>query len=297
MTKEDIPVNSDLIYDVGMNQGEDTEFYLASGFRVLAIDADPDLVKKARVRFASELASGKLTILNVGLSYEASVEKFWICEPNSNWNSFERSLAARNGSAHHSVDVRTQRFEDILREFGIPIYLKIDIEGRDALCLDALQHTPLPKFISAEDDGGLDPSTGVPRVLAALHSLGYRYFNLVSQGDFRPLFRGNRGRYTPKLFDRIVNSAAYGRLRVPLLCKLAEPMTHKRALARHNGGRQFAYWSSGPWGKGILGGWVAFDEACRLDAQIRGQFLSTSGVNPSSFWCDWHATTETPAGA
>ena len=38
------PKHKDLIYDVGMHKGEDTEFYLRKGFRVIAIEADPDLV-------------------------------------------------------------------------------------------------------------------------------------------------------------------------------------------------------------------------------------------------------------
>ena len=31
----------DLIFDVGCNNGDDTDFYLRKGFRVVAIDADP----------------------------------------------------------------------------------------------------------------------------------------------------------------------------------------------------------------------------------------------------------------
>ena len=31
------PKHDDLIYDVGMHKGEDTEFYLSKGFRVIAL--------------------------------------------------------------------------------------------------------------------------------------------------------------------------------------------------------------------------------------------------------------------
>jgi hypothetical protein len=34
--------HEDLIYDIGMHQGEDTEFYLQKGFNVIAFEADPD---------------------------------------------------------------------------------------------------------------------------------------------------------------------------------------------------------------------------------------------------------------
>ena len=35
----------DLIYDIGMNNGDDTAFYLIRGYRVLAIEANPELAE------------------------------------------------------------------------------------------------------------------------------------------------------------------------------------------------------------------------------------------------------------
>src|SRR5208337_928274 len=73
-------VVKDLIYDVGMHHGDDTAFYLHQGFRVLAIEADPQLVEAAIRRFRSKLSSGRLTILNVGVAETAGTGTFWICE-------------------------------------------------------------------------------------------------------------------------------------------------------------------------------------------------------------------------
>src|SRR5208282_3293937 len=185
---------------------------------------------ECRRRFAADVESRRLTILNVGVSGENGIEKFWICETNSVWNSFHRSVANRDGCAHHSIEIQTQRFDDILRRFGIPIYLKIDIEGNDRLCLEALRRTPLPNFISAEDQG-IDEKVGLPTILVLLQEIGYRYFKLVSQSDFAPVFRWN-----PELLARGLNSAAYGRLRIPAVSRVAEYVTFKNTLARRNGG-------------------------------------------------------------
>ena len=38
-------MTADLIYDVGMHNGADTAFYLAKGFRVVAVEANPELVQ------------------------------------------------------------------------------------------------------------------------------------------------------------------------------------------------------------------------------------------------------------
>ena len=41
----------DLIYDVGMHDGDDTAYYLDKGFQVVAVEANPVLVQSGRERF------------------------------------------------------------------------------------------------------------------------------------------------------------------------------------------------------------------------------------------------------
>jgi FkbM family methyltransferase len=55
---------SELIYDIGMDDGDDTDFYCRKGFRVVAVEADPDLCEQATMRFASEIADGRITVIN-----------------------------------------------------------------------------------------------------------------------------------------------------------------------------------------------------------------------------------------
>jgi hypothetical protein len=45
----------DLIYDVGFHVGEDTEFYLKKGYRVLAVEANPELCARGQMRFADAI--------------------------------------------------------------------------------------------------------------------------------------------------------------------------------------------------------------------------------------------------
>ncbi len=49
--------DSRFIIDLGMNNGDDTAFYLAKGYNVVAVEANPHLVAAARVRFAKDIAS------------------------------------------------------------------------------------------------------------------------------------------------------------------------------------------------------------------------------------------------
>ena len=56
-------VQDDLIIDVGMHDGTDTAYYLAKGFRVVAVEANPALVRAAQDRFSVEIDEGRLAII------------------------------------------------------------------------------------------------------------------------------------------------------------------------------------------------------------------------------------------
>jgi FkbM family methyltransferase len=67
-----------LIIDAGMHTGRDTEFYLAQGFRVVAIEANPDLIQSARSRFAEALSSEKLILYDVAIADHDGEAAFYI---------------------------------------------------------------------------------------------------------------------------------------------------------------------------------------------------------------------------
>src|SRR5581483_7038490 len=127
--------HNDLIYDVGLQNGGDTAYYLHQGYRVVAVEADPSVADAGRARFANEIAAGRLTLLNVGIAETAGSSTFWICDRKPEWSSFHRRIASRHGAAHHAIEIPTRPFADILAEYGVPVYLKNDIEGHDPLCI------------------------------------------------------------------------------------------------------------------------------------------------------------------
>ena len=54
-----------LVFDVGMHQGEDTDYYLSKGYRVIAVDADPSLIERASQQFGEAEREGKLVLVNL----------------------------------------------------------------------------------------------------------------------------------------------------------------------------------------------------------------------------------------
>ena len=89
-----------LIYDVGMHVGQDTAFYLAKGFNVVAVEANPLLARAGEKKFSSFIRDGRLTILNVGIGAEAGVFPFYVNDTLSEWSSFNKEIGAREGKFH-----------------------------------------------------------------------------------------------------------------------------------------------------------------------------------------------------
>lgn len=273
--------NAALIYDVGMNNGDDTAYYLHRGHHVISIEADPTLAEQGARRFATAIAAGRLQILNVGVGPEEGVIPFWICEGKSEWNSFDQSLAISRGRRSHAIEIPCRKFAALLGEYGVPKYLKIDIEGNDKHCLDDLTAATRPQFISCELDG-------VP-MLEQLKSLGYTRFKIILQNDFTQL-RTDRFSWSHKA----LNTAKLYTLFYRLNAKRKEywNRARQRRLEANNsasGAWTFNYGSSGPLSDDLPGEWQSFDDA----SQTWETFTSGRSVygRPNlGLWFDVHAT-------
>jgi hypothetical protein len=118
-----------------------------------------------------------------------------------------------------------------------------------------------------------------------LRDAGYTRFKLVSQEDFRTVSYPHRWRRLRRLID----SAAYGKLRRLGLAPIARPLSHRgRLLARNR--YHFACGGSGPWGPGLLGRWVDYETARATYLGLREEYFKNLGAESYAFWYDWHAT-------
>jgi FkbM family methyltransferase len=281
----------DLIYDVGMHNGDDTAYYMHRGYRVIAVEANPVLAAEASARFAREVTTGGLTILNIGISGQEGESPFFICDEVSEWSSLDPAIASRNNVAHHEIVIQCHRFSSILRKFGVPYYLKLDIEGGEIHCLRDLEPPGLPRYISFEKTPKAVES------LALVHELGYREFKLISQHNYLPVeyppspeqiryekelkFLKSRD-VMPRVARRLVSKAWLRRL-------ADRTRTQNRWV--------FPRGSSGPFGEGLPGRWQSFDEMVEtLERANAARSRKESSLfwreQEYSFWADFHAKRE-----
>lgn len=185
--------DNDLIYDVGMHQGGDTDFYLKKGFKVIGFEANPELVKYCEKRFESEIKNGKLIIVKGAIidftlnESENSTINFFKNKNKTDWGTVVKSWANRNemlGTSNEIIEVNTVNFSKCLKQYGIPYYMKIDIEGCDTVCLKALTEFEVkPDYLSIESDKIYFNS--IKEEFNLLTKLGYTSFKLINQAKIK----------------------------------------------------------------------------------------------------------------
>ena len=169
--------DASVIYDFGMNNGDDVEYYLLKAQRVVAVEANSALCEEATRRFSSAIADGRLTILNVALSDRETGEPvtFYLHKQHHVLSQLPRPEEARLHE-FDAVEVPCRTPASIIREYGEPLYVKIDVEHFDLPVLKNIFAAGIfPSEISAEaHDVG---------VFACLVANGYASFNLVDGGS------------------------------------------------------------------------------------------------------------------
>ena len=269
-------IQGDLIFDVGAHNGDDSGHYLEKGYRVVAVEANPLLSQSIAARFEPAIGAGRLTVLNVGIAEQSGTLPFWVNDDNSVWSSFDRELGGRHASRCHVVDIDCVPLNVLIRQFGVPHYLKIDIEGYDRICLDALQPSECPQYVSCE-------LTHSDPLIDRLYELGYRRFKLVNQStytDATPVFENEIGfRAVRKL---CVLLPAVRRALPDGWRSDFDTFTRRRGYVFPNG-------ASGPFGEDTFGQWRTKEAVEEQYDRIRRRFVR-AGVSLEECWYDIHAT-------
>ena len=168
------------IFDIGMFDGLDTDYYLECGYQVVAVEANPEMIARvSRVR-AAEIADGRLVIVHAAMA--ASREPVSLHLSGKDLGSSSTLPELVEGKRPSGVvTVPGLPLADLLSKFGMPRFMKVDIEGADRVCVLALTAGAVPEHLSFEIGSDFQ------ELLDHTRKVGYRRFKIVNQMSYREL--------------------------------------------------------------------------------------------------------------
>jgi FkbM family methyltransferase len=246
------------IFDIGMYDGSDTRYFLVKGFKVLAVEANPALVQRAGIVFKQYIFSRQLTLVNAAISGEQGKEvTLTVCGDDLGSSSiYDQTITSRNPTGSYTVQGAT--ILNLMDMYGVPYYLKIDIEGAERFCVLPLTTAQRPEYISFEAGDDLE------ELIQHAAGIGYKMFKLINQINFREL-QNQRN-----IGDRLRKIALRG-------LGYAEP-----AYIRRKGRFFKTMHSSGP------APWISDGRWCSAGELIK-KWRNAKGTNEFSGWYDVHA--------
>lgn len=175
-----------LIYDIGMHKGYDTEFYLKKGFNVIGIEAIPEMAQEVGIRLGEYVKTGQLVIINKAIhTISGKKINFYVNKSKDDWGTALEDWNREMSSDFEKITVQSICLQDIIKEYGTPYFMKIDIEGSDLICLKSLLEMQLKiEHLSVELMSPNNLTThkvNCLEILAHLSALGYKQFKISDQ--------------------------------------------------------------------------------------------------------------------
>ncbi len=138
---------SDLIFDIGANMGRKSYIFSKLVNKVMAFEPTEKIFKFLQKRFENT----NVIPLNYALGSSVSTSDLYIVEGNEAYNSLnkkhiETTVTDRGITPigdFSSKRVKVETIENFIAEYGLPKYIKIDVEGYELEVVRGLK-TPVP---------------------------------------------------------------------------------------------------------------------------------------------------------
>ena len=153
-----------LAFDIGANKGNKIAALLELGFNVIALEPEINSLSTLKWRFAKD---ERVTIIEKGVSDKKGSTNIFISEPRSGLNTMSEKWVDvlnhpddnrwnKKVSYKNSYEVELTTLDDLIQQYGVPYFIKIDVEGYEENVIRGLSQNPaflsfetnLPEFLN-----------------------------------------------------------------------------------------------------------------------------------------------------
>ena len=142
----------DLVFDVGANRGSKSGAFLSLGANVVAIEPNPICVEYMRKRYLREINRKQLRVKEAAVTSDSGQISLLVFDDDAEMCSgseeFLKYAEQVGYTGARQVTAEATTLDELVREFGLPTYIKIDVEGMDADVIRGLSKRP--RFLSFE---------------------------------------------------------------------------------------------------------------------------------------------------
>jgi FkbM family methyltransferase len=178
-----------LVFDVGANRGEKTQIFLDLGASVICFDPEPSCARLLQNRFTSY--GSRVVVLCTALASREGDATMFVHQSGSGYNTLDPQWAAKvSGEAGRdpaSITVETRTLDALIRSFGRPDCIKIDVEGYEAEVLSGLhQRIPLITFEVNLPDFARQGAGCIQELVSLDAHARFNYFVSCAEGEVLP---------------------------------------------------------------------------------------------------------------
>jgi FkbM family methyltransferase len=180
----------DLVFDVGAHVGDRVASFHRLGARVVAVEPQPSMVRALRLIYGR---SKSVAIEALAVGREPGRARMLLNVDNPTVSSLSPAFVeAAHGAPgweterwNETIDVAVTTLDALIAKYGVPAFIKLDVEGFEAEALSGLSqvvHAVSFEFTTIQRDVGL-------ACIERCAAMGYRRFN-AALGESQTLIAG-----------------------------------------------------------------------------------------------------------
>ena len=169
----------DLVFDIGAHVGNRVRAFAAIGCRVIALEPQPDFARLLRTLFGR---STRIEVVEAAVTGADGAEWLSVSERNPTVSttaaSWREARAREPGFGgvqwNQRIRVRAVTTDALIAQYGVPAFIKIDVEGGEPAVLDGLSR-PVPALSFEYIPGATDEVRACVDRMAKLAGTSSRY--------------------------------------------------------------------------------------------------------------------------
>jgi FkbM family methyltransferase len=171
-----------LAFDIGANIGQKTNILLNSGYKVVAFEPNPDLNNKLNRIYKD---NDNIIIDSSGLSDNNGINDFFICNSETlSTLSLDFIKNSRFSNKHNwnvKIPINTITLDSAIEKYGIPDFIKIDVEGYELNVIKGLTKLLSNTMICFEWEE--ENKENIEAIVKYLQDIGYNNFSIKEKDD------------------------------------------------------------------------------------------------------------------